>query len=103
MRVYREEVFGPVLAVMPFDDEDEAVRLANDTKFGLAAAVWTRDLARANRMARKIEAGTVWLNCQLAGDLSLPFGGYKQSGWGRENGFDGVDAFLETKTVMAKL
>ena len=103
MRVYREEVFGPVLAVMPFDDEDEAVRLANDTKFGLAAAVWTRDLARANHMARKIEAGTVWLNCQLAGDLSLPFGGYKQSGWGRENGFDGVDAFLETKTVLAKL
>ena len=102
MQVYREEIFGPVLAVMAFDDEEEAVRLANDTQFGLAAAVWTRDLGRAHRMANKIKAGTVWLNCQLTGDLSLPFGGYKQSGWGRENSFDGVDAYLETKTVLAR-
>ena len=103
MRLYREEIFGPVVSVMPFQDEDEAVQLANDTHFGLAAAVWTNGLGRAHRLARKITAGTVWLNCQLAGDLSMPFGGYKQSGWGRENGFDGVDAFLETKAVFARI
>ena len=103
MRLYREEIFGPVVSVMSFDNEEEAIRLANDTDFGLAAAVWTADLSRAHRLAKKIEAGTVWLNCQLAGDLSIPFGGYKQSGWGRENGFEGVDAFLETKAVFARI
>jgi len=103
MRLYREEIFGPVLAVLPFDDEADAVRLANDTSFGLAAGVWTRDLSRAHRLAGELQAGTVWLNCQLANDLSMPFGGYKQSGWGRENGFDGVEAYLQTKAVFAEL
>ncbi|RJG08268.1 aldehyde dehydrogenase family protein [Massilia cavernae] len=103
MRLVKEEIFGPVLAVIPFDDEDEALRMANNTSFGLAAGVWTRDIGRAHRLAKRLEAGTVWLNCQLANDLSLPFGGYKQSGWGRENGYDGIEAYLQTKSVFAEI
>jgi len=103
MRLFREEIFGPVIAVVPFDEEDEAIALANDSSYGLASAIWTRDISRAHRVAKRIEAGTVWINCQLANDPSMPFGGYKQSGWGRENGWEGVDAYLQTKSVFAEL
>lgn len=102
-RVLREEIFGPVLVAQPFDELDEAVMLANDTEYGLAAAVWTRDIGRAHRIARQVRAGTVWLNCELVTDRALPFGGYKSSGWGRENAREGIDAFLQTKTVIAAI
>ncbi len=102
-RILREEVFGPVIAVTPFDDIDEVVELANDTVYGLAAAIWTRDIGRAHGLARRIRAGTVWLNCQRLLDYSMPFGGYKQSGWGRESGWEGLEAFLQTKAVYAAL
>jgi aldehyde dehydrogenase (NAD+) len=102
-RILREEVFGPVIAATPFDDVDEVVELANDTIYGLAAAIWTRDIGRAHRLARRMRAGTVWLNCQRLLDYSMPFGGYKQSGWGRESGWEGVEAFLQTKAVYAAL
>jgi len=103
MRLFQEEIFGPVIAVVPFDEEDEAIALANDSSYGLASAIWIRDISRAHRVAKRIEAGTVWINCQLANDPSVPFGGYKQSGWGRENGWEGVDAYLQTKSVFAEL
>jgi aldehyde dehydrogenase (NAD+) len=103
MRVQHEEIFGPVVTVSSFEDEDEAVALANHTDLGLAAAVWTRDLARGHRMAKAIQAGTVWLNCQLVLDPCMPFGGYKQSGWGRERSLDGIEAYMETKSVYADL
>lgn len=103
MRIAREEVFGPVTVLIPFDDEAEAVRIANDTIFGLAAAVWTRDLGRAHRVARAIKAGTVWINTYLYTDLVSPFGGYKQSGIGRELGRQSIDAYTEVKSVYAKL
>ncbi|GAC1335740.1 MAG: aldehyde dehydrogenase [Chloroflexota bacterium] len=99
MRIAREEVFGPVLALIPFDTEDEAVAIANDTEFGLAAGVWTGDLGRAHRMARKLQAGTVWINTYRALSPTMPFGGYKSSGIGRENGIDAVSDFTELKSV----
>jgi acyl-CoA reductase-like NAD-dependent aldehyde dehydrogenase len=103
MRTAREEIFGPVTLLIPFDDEAEALRIANDTSFGLAAAVWTRDLSRAHRMARALKAGTVWINTYLHTDLISPFGGYKQSGIGRELGRNAIDAYTEVKSVYAKL
>lgn len=103
MRLYREEIFGPVVPVIPFDDDDEVVALANDTDYGLAATVWTRDLSRAHRFARRLHAGTVSINCQLVFDHSMPFGGYKQSGWGYEFGREGIEAYLQTKAVWAQI
>ncbi|MBJ8337298.1 aldehyde dehydrogenase family protein [Antrihabitans sp. YC3-6] len=102
-RLVREEIFGPVLSVIPFDSEDEVLGLANDSEFGLGAGVWTRDLARAHRLSGAIEAGQVWVNCYQAVDAALPFGGYKQSGWGRETCRENLDEFLELKTVVIGL
>jgi aldehyde dehydrogenase (NAD+) len=102
-RLYKEEIFGPVVTILPFDDEDEAVALANDTSYGLAATAWTTNLARAHRVAKRLKAGTVSLNCQLVFDHAVPFGGYKQSGWGHEFGREGVEAYLQTKSVWAQL
>ena len=95
----QEEVFGPVMAILPFDDEEEAIRIANDTIFGLAAGIWTNDVNRAIRIADRIEAGTVYINNYFNATTQSPVGGYKRSGYGRENGFEGMRAFLQTKSV----
>jgi phenylacetaldehyde dehydrogenase len=102
-RLFQEEIFGPVVAVIPFDDEDEAVALANDSTYGLAATAWTRSLGRAHRIAKRLKAGTVGLNCQVQFDHSMPFGGYKQSGWGYESGKAGLETYLQTKIVWAQM
>ena len=103
MAIAREEVFGPVLSVMAFSGEEEAVRLANDTAFGLAAGVWTADVRRAHRVAHAIRAGTVWVNAYRAVGPMAPFGGFKASGMGRENGVDTLREYTETKTVWVEL
>ena len=103
MTIAREEIFGPVLAVIPFDDAADAVAKANATIYGLAAGVWTKDVARAHRVARAVRAGTVWVNTYNLYDPSLPFGGFKQSGFGRELGLEAIDAYLETKSVWIDL
>jgi phenylacetaldehyde dehydrogenase len=100
MRVVQEEIFGPVVVALPFDDADEAVKLANDTMYGLGASIWSNDLARVHRMIPRIKAGTVWVNCHSMLDASLPFGGFKQSGIGREMGRAALDLFTETKSVL---
>jgi phenylacetaldehyde dehydrogenase len=102
-RLFQEEIFGPVVTILPFDDEDEAVALANNSTYGLASTVWTKDLGRAHRLAKRINAGTVGLNCQFQYDHSMPFGGYKQSGWGHESGKAGIDTYLQTKIVWAQM
>jgi p-cumic aldehyde dehydrogenase len=102
-RIVREEIFGPVLVATPFDDVEEVVKLANDTRYGLAANIWTKDLARAHLTARKLEAGVVWVNTHGMNDPSAPFGGVKESGWGREVGEEGVLHYTETKTVTMLL
>jgi acyl-CoA reductase-like NAD-dependent aldehyde dehydrogenase len=99
----RNEVFGPVLAVTPFRDEADVLALANDTEFGLAAGVWTRDVNRVHTMARKLEAGTVWINTYRALTFNSPFGGYKSSGIGRQNGIEAVHQYLQTKSVWCEL
>ncbi|OLM34716.1 Aldehyde dehydrogenase [Pseudonocardia sp. Ae717_Ps2] len=101
--VYREEVFGPVLAALRFTDEDEAVTLANDTPYGLAGAVWTKDVHRAHRVAGRIRAGTVWINAYRVVSPSVPFGGFGHSGLGRENGVAAVEEYLENKSVWVEL
>ena len=103
MRIAREEVFGPVLSLIPFDTEEDAIALANDSEYGLAAGVWTSDLARAHRMARQLSAGTVWINTYRALAPNMPFGGYKASGIGRENGLDAIRDFTQVKSVWVEL
>jgi aldehyde dehydrogenase (NAD+) len=99
MRIAQEEVFGPVLSVIKFRDEEEAVAIANDIAYGLGAGVWTQSVRRAISMARRIRAGTVWVNTYRAVSFLMPFGGYKASGIGRENGVEAIEAYLQTKSV----
>jgi len=102
-RVLQEEIFGPVVTITPFRDEAEAIAFANSTRYGLSSSVWTRDLQRAHRVAASIESGTVWINCWLLRDLRVPFGGMKESGVGREGGFESLRFFTETKNICVKL
>ena len=99
MRIANEEVFGPVLSVIPFEDEDEAVEIANNTIYGLAAGVWTQSIKRALSMPARLEAGTVWVNTYRAVSYMSPFGGYKRSGIGRESGIGAIHEYLQTKSV----
>jgi len=103
MKVVQEEIFGPVVTAMPFDNPEEILPRANDSAYGLAAAVWTRDISKAHRMAEQLRAGTVWINCYNIFDAALPFGGYKQSGWGREMGHDVLNLYTQTKAICARL
>ncbi|MUL68087.1 betaine-aldehyde dehydrogenase [Mycobacterium sp. CBMA 234] len=103
MRLYQQEIFGPVVSILPFDTEDEAVAMANDTSYGLAATAWTTNVSRAHRIVKRLQAGSVQVNCQLVFDHDLPFGGYKQSGWGQEFGREGLEAYLKNKSVIVQL
>jgi phenylacetaldehyde dehydrogenase len=103
MKVVREEIFGPVVCAMPFKDVDKLIAEANQNEYGLAAAVWTRDISKAHRIAEKLRAGTVWINCYNVFDAALPFGGYKQSGWGREMGHEVLELYTEVKAICAAI
>jgi len=103
MRVVREEIFGPVLSVMPFDSLDNVIDEANDSIYGLSAGIWTRDVSKAHQVSARLQAGTVWVNCFHIFDATQPFGGYKQSGWGREWGRAALEHYTETKSVCIKL
>ena len=103
MAIVRDEIFGPVMAVLPFDDEDEVVRRANDTPYGLAAGVFTQNLARGHRVIARVEAGTCWINHYNVTPIELPFGGAKQSGLGRENGKAAVEHYTQLKSVYVNL
>jgi aldehyde dehydrogenase (NAD+) len=103
MAIYRDEIFGPVASVVTFDDLESLARRANDTNYGLAAAIWTKNLDTAHLFARKVKAGTVWVNCYHVVQTTTPFGGFKHSGHGRENGEAALEHYTETKTVTIRL
>jgi phenylacetaldehyde dehydrogenase len=103
MKVVDEEIFGPVVCAMPFDEIDQVASQMNQTSYGLAGAIWTKDIGKAHRMARAMRAGTVWINCYNIFDAALPFGGYKQSGWGREMGKEAIELYTEVKSVCLKV
>ena len=104
MKVVREEIFGPVVCAIPFHSErDDVIKSGNATNFGLASGIWTRDINKAHRTAHRLRAGTVWINCYSVFDAAMPFGGYKESGWGREMGHNALENYLETKSVVTQL
>ena len=103
MRIYKEEIFGPVVTITPFDTEDEVLAYANSVRYGLSATVWTENLSRAHRLSSNLETGIVWVNCWLLRDLRTPFGGVKDSGIGREGGFEALRFFTEEKNVCVKI
>ena len=102
-RIFQEEIFGPVVSVTTFKTDEGALSIANDTLYGLGAGIWTRDISKAHALAKKLRAGTVWINCYNVFDASLPFGGYKQSGWGREMGHEVLNNYTEVKAVTTLL
>jgi aminomuconate-semialdehyde/2-hydroxymuconate-6-semialdehyde dehydrogenase len=102
-RTNQEEIFGPVVTILPFDTEEEAVMMANSTRYGLAATIWTENLSRAHRVAQQVKSGIIWINCWLLRDLRTPFGGVKQSGVGREGGWEAMKFFTEAKNVCVKV
>ncbi len=99
----QEEIFGPVVTIMPFDSEEDAIRLANSTGYGLSATIWTENLKRAHRTSHQVKSGIIWVNCWLHRDLRTPFGGMKQSGVGREGGWEALRFFTEAKNICVKL
>jgi aminomuconate-semialdehyde/2-hydroxymuconate-6-semialdehyde dehydrogenase len=102
-RTNQEEIFGPVVTIMPFDSEEEAIRLANSNNYGLSATIWTENLKRAHLVSHQVKSGIIWVNCWLHRDLRTPFGGMKQSGVGREGGWEAIRFFTEAKNVCVKL
>ena len=103
MSVQREEIFGPVVTAIPYRDESDLAAVANDNRYGLAAGIWTNDIGKAHRLARELHAGTVWVNYYNVFDAALPFGGYKESGWGREMGAQALELYTETKAVCVRV
>ena len=103
MKVVREEIFRPVVVAAPFQSLDDIAAAANDSEYGLGAGIWTQGISKAHALAKKLRAGTIWINCYNVFDSSLPCGGYKQSGWGREMGHEALEAYTEVKAVIAQL